>query len=393
MITKKTLITLGVACLIIGMGFATSQYLLRSAPQAEKQKRPQSGTIVETASFSPTSKAITLSLIGTVEAAQKTTLSSKVAGKIIQTHPNFMLGSVVKKGELLAQIDPVDYQAALDQITAQLLSAKANETIEMGQQESAKEELKLSNLSPSPLNRSLMLREPQLAQVRASIAQLEASYTTARNNLKETRIQAPYDGVIVSKSAELGAYVSAQSSIVELVATDTFWIRTTLPREYLKFLDTADTKALSAINVTLLSNKHPLHVKARILKLLPELDSTTKQATLLIGIEDPLGLMHKEARQKPILLGDTLEVILQTKTYDSIIALPSSMLRSNNTIWVMSKENTLEIKSVDIVFKNAHEVLVQQGINPDDKIISTYLSAPISGMKVIDMASAKNRGK
>jgi RND family efflux transporter MFP subunit len=393
MIAKKTILNLSASVLILIVGVLITQYLLSSAPQAQKQARPQMGTIVETVQLAPSSKVVSIPLIGTLEAAQKTTLSSKVAGKIIQTHPNFMLGSIVKKGELLAQIDPIDYQATLDQIKAQLLSAQASETIEMGQQESAKKELELSGESPTALSRSLMLREPQLAQVRASIAQLEASYVSARNNLKETTIKAPYDGVIVSKSAELGAYVSAQSNIVELVSTDTFWMSTTLPLAYLKFFDTHNTEALLNTNVTLFADKKPLHVKARILKLLPELDSITKQAKLLIAIDDPLGLQTKDAKKRVLLLGDTLEATLQAKAYENIITLPASMLRANNTVWVMDKNNTLQIKPVNVLFKNANEVLISEGIEAQDRIISTYLSAPVAGMKLLELSALKEKGK
>lgn len=393
MIAKKTLVNLTASLVIIIVGVGASKYLLSSAPQAQKQNRPQTGTMIETMRVSPTSKEVILPLIGTIEAAQKTTLSSKVSGKIIQTHPNFILGSRVKKGELLAQIDPIDYQASVDEIKAKLLSAKANETIEMGQQESAKKELELSGEKPTALSRSLILREPQLAQVRASIAQLEASYLTAQNNLKETSIKAPYDGVIVSKSAELGAYVSAQSSIVELVSTDTFWMSATLPLAYLKFFNIDNTQSLSKTKVTLFAEGKSLHVKAHIIKLLPELDSTTKQAKLLISIEDPLGLKSTEKSDYTLLLGDTLEAHIHANTYENIITLPASLLRANNTVWVMREDNTLEIKPVEVLFKNAHEVLIQKGIRTDDKIISTYLSAPVAGMKLIELSTSKKKGK
>lgn len=394
MTTKKIIINITASVLIIAFGVVTAKYLLSTAPQAQKQKRQITGTIVEVVQIKPSSQEVILPVIGTIEASQKTTIVSKVSGKIIQTHPNFALGSFVKKGELLAQIDPVDYQSTVDEIKAKLLSAKASEMIEMGQQESAKKELELSKENPTGLSRALILREPQLAQVKATIMELEASYASALNNLKETSIKAPYDGVIITKSAELGSYVSTQSTLLELVSTDEFWMRVTLPVSYLKFLDTTDAKALSHIKVTLLSNTNqPLHVKANLLKILPDLDSTTKQAKLLIGVHDPFGLKESTKEKHALLLAETLQATIAGKRFDAIYALPASLLRPNNTVWVMDENKTLAIKPVEVLYKNPQHVLITSGITESDHIISTYLTAPISGMNLVNLATVSKPKK
>jgi len=385
MTTKKIMINSIASVLIIAFGVILTQYLLTSAPQAQTQPPKISGTIVEVVQLKPSTQNVMLPVIGTIEASKTTTIVSKVSGKIIQTHPSFMLGSFVKKGELLAQIDPVDYQSAVDEIKAQLLSAKASETIEMGQQESAKKELELSEEKPIGLSRSLLLREPQLAQVKATIMQLEASYASALNNLKETSIKAPYDGVIISKSAELGSYISTQSTLVEIVSTDAFWMRVTLPVSYLAFLDTSDAKALSRIKVTLIANNQPLHVKANLIKILPDLDSTTKQAKILIEVHDPFGLKEATPDKHKLLLGATLQATITGKRFENIYALPASLLRPNNTIWVMDENQTLRIKPVDVVYKTPQHVLISKGITPQDHIVSTYLTAPIAGMKLVNL--------
>ncbi|MCD8477517.1 MAG: hypothetical protein LRY68_06115 [Sulfurospirillum sp.] len=71
MIAKKTLVNLTTSLVIIIVGVGATKYLLSSAPQAQKQNRPQTGTMIETIRVSPTSKEVILPLIGTIEAAQK----------------------------------------------------------------------------------------------------------------------------------------------------------------------------------------------------------------------------------------------------------------------------------------------------------------------------------
>lgn len=394
MLTKKTLLNIAISALVIILGGASIKYLLFSAPKAQMQKPSSSGVMVETITLKPTSHHVIIPSIGTVEASAKTTLSAKVSGRIIQTSPAFIPGGIVKKGEILAQVDKNDYEFALAQTKAQLDSAKASEQIELGQQASALKELELSGLNPTGLNRSLILREPQLAQVKANIAHLEASLLNAKNNLKESAISAPYDGIITKKSAELGSFITSQSSVAEIVAINSFWLYASIPTAYLSFLDTLSNKELSSLHVTLSNSKKTLDFNARIIKLLPELDATTKQARVIIEILDPLRLQKKEnSPHQTLLLGDTLNVEIHAKQYENALVIPTQFLRANNTVWVMSKENKLTIKPVEVIAKDEKSVLLAKGISPEDKIITTYLTTAVEGMDVIDVAAMKKAKK
>jgi len=267
--------------------------------------------------------------------------------------------------------------------------------IEEGQQASAKKELALSGISPEGLSRSLLLREPQLAQAKANVASLEASLQTARNNLQECRISAPFDGIVTQKKAELGNYISAQSTLAEMVASDTYWLMATLPTQAVTFLNALSQEALNRLHVTLRKGDVPLHVKASITKLLPELDATTKQPKILITIDDPLGLKTDKSPKTPsLLLGETLNVDMTLKHFDNVMVLPIKLLRANDTIWMMDENQKLRIKTVKVLAKEKEFALVQEGISPTDKIITTYLTTAVEGMALQDMGQAgKGKGK
>ncbi|MDD3343548.1 MAG: efflux RND transporter periplasmic adaptor subunit [Sulfurospirillaceae bacterium] len=393
MTTKRTIINIVASFLILGVGVIISQKLLNTAPKASTKKPENVGTIIETTLIQPSTESIVMKTIGSVEASATTTLTTKVAGRIIEINPHFVLGGYVKKGEVLIQIDKTDYSAALNQAKAQLQSAKAALQIELGQQASAQKELELSTLKPSELSRSLILREPQLEQAKATVLQYEAAYAIAQNNLNETTLKAPYDGVITAKTTELGSYVTNQSVIATLVATNEFWINANIPLSQLQFLNTLNERELSKLSITLLANNEPLHVDAKITKLLPTLDSITKQAQVLITIKDPLNLKGRSDIKRTILLGDTLSVHIQGKTYNNVFALPSSLLRANSTVWVMKDDHKLSIKPVHILYKDDTSVIVDEGLSPSDKIITTYLTAPVDGMKVVELSSLKKSTK
>ncbi len=393
MTTKRIVLNIVASLFILGAGILISQKLLTTAPQASKKKPESTGVIIETTTIAPSSEPIIIETIGSVEASATTIVSAKVAGRIVSTNPHFALGGYVKKGDILVQIDQTDYSAALNQASAQLQSAKAALQIEQGQQASAQKELELSTFKPTELSRSLVLREPQLEQAKATVLQYEASVAIAKNNLQETTIKAPYDGVITKKSSELGTYVTTQSTIVEIVATNEFWINVNMPLVNLKFLNALQESELSKLSVTLFAHNEPLHVKAKIIKLLPALDSITKQAQVLIAIEDPLNLKHQSDVKRTILLGDTLAVRIQGKTYDNVFALSPSLLRPNSTVWVKNDKNELSIKPVHVLYKTERSVIIDEGLNANDKIITTYLTAPVMGMKVVELSDVKKSKK
>ncbi len=388
------LLKLLVPLLIIILGAFIIKQLMTTAPQAQTQKPATSGLLVQTTTLQPKAHTLTLSTVGSIEASQKGVLSSKVSGKITAISPELTPGTFVRKGTLLAQIDPTDYEASIAQLEAQLSSAKAALMIEEGQQASAKKELALSNIEPVGLSRSLLLREPQLIQAKASIASLEASLKTAKNNLKECHITAPFDGIITQKKAELGNYISAQNTLVEMVASDTYWLTATLPSQAATFLNNLSHDELKRLSVRLRKSDTPLHVKASITKLLPELDTTTKQPKILITIEDPLGLkVHKNAKTPSLLLGETLTIDMALKHFENVMVVPIKLLRANDTLWVMNESQKLHIKPITVLAKEKEFALVQEGILPTDKIITTYLTTAVEGMALQEITEAKGKGK
>ena len=94
-----------------------------------------------------------------------------------------------------------------------------------------------------------------------------------------------------------------------------------------------------------------------------------------------------------LLLGDTLNVEIHAKQYENALVIPTQFLRANNTVWVMSKENKLTIKPVEVIAKDEKSVLLAKGISPEDKIITTYLTTAVEGMDVIDVAAMKKAKK
>lgn len=140
---------------------------------------------------------------GTLSAVVSVDVGSQVSGKISTLPVDF--NSPVKKGQLVAEIDPTIYEAALKQAEGELASANANVTLKRQNLERKK------NLAPLKAASQLDLDQAtaELAQAEASVAIRQAVLDSARANLGYCKITAPVDGIVIARKVDLGQTMTA----------------------------------------------------------------------------------------------------------------------------------------------------------------------------------------
>ena len=161
---------------------------------------------------------------GTINPVNTVSVGSTVSGLIKEIYVDF--NSVVKKGQILAQIDPANFQASVDQATAQINNAQANLANTQAVMEmSRKTYNRYKNLyaknfiAKSELDQAESDYYANLAKVnsaKAQISQAQATYNTAMTNLGYTKIIAPVDGTIISREIDLGQPVAASFQAPQL---------------------------------------------------------------------------------------------------------------------------------------------------------------------------------
>jgi HlyD family secretion protein len=154
---------------------------------------------------------------GTVNPVTTVLVGTQVSGTVKNIYVDF--NSPVKKGQLIARIDPALFEAQVNQARANLLSAKANMDKALATQTDAKrtmernKELVAKNLiAQSDLDTAETNYETAKASVsaaKAQIAQNEASLSSAETNLRYTKIISPVDGIVVSRNVDVGQTVAA----------------------------------------------------------------------------------------------------------------------------------------------------------------------------------------
>ena len=161
---------------------------------------------------------------GTINPVNIVSVGSTVSGLMKEIYVDF--NSEVKKGQLLAQIDPANFQASVDQNQAQITNAQANLArlnAELSMAEKtytryknlyAKNFIARSELDQAESD--FLAKKASIGAQKASIAQAQANYKTAVTNLGYTKIIAPVDGTIISRDINVGQPVAASFQAPEL---------------------------------------------------------------------------------------------------------------------------------------------------------------------------------
>jgi len=154
---------------------------------------------------------------GTVNAVTTVLVGTQVSGTIKTLYVDF--NSPVKKGQLIAQIDPATFEAQVGQAQANLFSAKANlvkaeatvvdakRTMQRNRQLVSKNLIAQSDFDTAETNYETA--QASVSAAKAQIAQTEAALKSAEINLQYTRIISPVDGVVISRSVDVGQTVAA----------------------------------------------------------------------------------------------------------------------------------------------------------------------------------------
>ncbi|HKL00761.1 MAG TPA: efflux RND transporter periplasmic adaptor subunit [Desulfotignum sp.] len=371
-------IRLLVPVIIIAAGVFIAQYLYDTRPVASRGRPDIPPPLVETAIMETQDHQISLTAMGTVIPSRAITLKSRVGGFVETISPKLIPGGVFKKGQVMLTLEQKDFELNVARKKAVLDRLSASLRLEMGRQEVAKAEMKIlqKDVGSPILDADLALREPQMAQIKADIAAARADLDLARLNLARTTIKAPFNCLITAVHVQTGSQISAQDALAGLSGTDAFWVKAAVPVEHLKWIQIPSVTGDTGSPVLITGQNNTRH-QGRVIRLLGELGSETRLATLLIAVDDPLGLSRTV--DTPLLLNTYVQVAVHGKKISDVIALPRPMVRNQNQVWVAA-EGHLDIRTLEIVWRDSDHVFVTKGISTGDAVILSDMSSPVEGM-------------
>ena len=318
---------------------------------------------------------------GAVKPRTETTLVAEVAGQIVDVSSNFIAGGFFRKGEVLLQIDPSDYETALLRAQASLASRQAKYTDEKARSEQAMKDW--TNLGREGKPSDLVLRKPQLAEALAGVQAAEAELKEAERDLQRTRIRVPYDGLVRNKLVDIGQYVAPGTPLGVTFAIDTAEIRLPLSGNDLEFLDLPSATRLDPehrVPVTLKdeSGFSDNEWHAHIVRTEGVVDQDSRVVYAVAEVVDPYGVLGR-SQQPELKMGSFVRAEIQGLKLEDVVVLPRAVLQANETVLVANEERKLDVRPVRVIRAEPRVVYIGDGIAEGDWVITTSLDAPIPG--------------
>ena len=381
----KRIIRIFLALVIVGAGIAGAAYLKKTAPTTQKRPPAEWIPVVETEPLKATTYRAVVDAMGSVIPARQVVLRSRVGGQVVSVHPEFTEGGFIGKGERILQLDDADYRLALARAKADLVDARYAMKLEMGRQEVAKKEWALLNQGGDSAadDSELALRKPHLDKAASDVAAAEAAVKRAALDLSRTRVEAPFNAIVLSRAVDLGSQVSPQEALAELVGTDVFWVQASIPVSRLDWIRIPQTRDGQGSPATVIyAGGH--RVQGRVVRLLGDLAGEGRMARILVAVKDPLGRGGDGAGTAvaPLLIGEYVQVKIEGRLLSDVFVVPRTALRDGDAVWLVGQDSTLQIREVTTLWRDADTVVLKDSLKEGDALVVTDLPAPVSGMKV-----------
>ncbi len=350
--------------------------LVKTAPRPARQQPPPLRSLARVIEPEPNNQPVIVRTMGVVIPAQEIDLEPLVGGEVVWVHPQFEEGARYQEGEVLVRIDPADYEIALAMAEAQVARANYEYELELGRQDVARREWKLirEDRPASPREETLALRKPQLENVEAGLASARAAREQAELNLERTHLKSPFNALLRQRLTEIGSVVNPQEAVATLVGTDAFWVQVAIPVDRLGALENFEGPATIR-----LAGNNPTRWRGTVIRLLGDLEQSGRMARLLVAVPQPLD----QYPAMPLLLGSYVHVDLEGRQLEQVMVLPRSALREEDRVWLATAEDTLEIRAVEVAWRDNESVYISGGLAAGERVIVTDLAIPVAGMPLI----------
>ena len=380
---KRFLLRLLLPVSIVGASVGGAAILVGSAESAERAELTRELPLVEVVEVSISTEPFIVQGNGLVEAAREVTISPEVAGKLVRVSDRLVEGGRLRKGDLLVKIDPRPYALAIRERKAQVEQSKLERTVESARGEVAAREWKLLRDDQPDRERSpLALREPHKQAAAVAVESAEAALERARYDHSRTSIRAPFNATVASESVEEGQYVAPGSVLATLVGTDAYWIRVSLPVEALSMLKIPELGAEEGSRARIrqsLGTGGRVEREGRVIRLINRLDPRSRTAQVLVEVDGPL---DAPPGQLPLLRDAFVEVELEGKVLADVLAVPVAAVSEGRVAWVVTDDDTLQRRELDVLWKTPELVYVTGGLSQGERVLTTDLPLLTDGMQV-----------
>ncbi len=333
------------AALLVSLGGCS-----RSGTEAGAGGAPTMQVVVVEAGQKPVAE--TLSLVGTLLANESVEIKAQIDG-IIEAIL-FEEGQAVEAGDSLVRLDE-------SKLSAAVAEAEANFQLSQANHERA-----------SQLFRDRLISKQEFDQASAVFNFNQATLELRRRQLEDTRVQAPFEGVVGARNVSPGQVISKNTTLTWLMDLDPLKVEVSVPERFLGRLRVGQTIQfpIAAYGDRTFSGE--------IYYISPYVEETTRTAVVRARLPNP---SHE---LKPGMLA-TLEITLQVRDQAVVISEAGlAQVQDGNraVVFVVNDDQTVEARNVALGVRMPGEVEVRTGLKPGERVIVEGIQKVGPGSKV-----------
>lgn len=372
---------------LIASSFALASYLIKSTPEPRKRVRQPVVPVVDIMTPQLQSYTLKIRSSGSVESNRSTNIVAEVSGKVTSISPVFEEGSYFRKGDLLMTIDNTNYRNAIVIATAEVSQRMLEIKTEQNLADLAERDFKLYGANRRPSD--IAARKPQLAAAMANLEASKVRLEQARDDLNKTKILAPYDGRLLSRSVNVGQYITAGTLVGQVYSSDYVEVRLPLSLSEYEELDlpeiysnqkvSADQWPEVAFFAKYADKQHEW--KGRIVRTAAAMDARTRQIAVIARIDDPF-TKKAGSDAPPVKVGQFLQAQIIGSTLRNVYVIPTRSTRQNREV-MLYDEGTIRIRPIDVLARENDQLVISgDSIPPQAKLITTPMPSAKDGMSV-----------
>ncbi len=365
---------------LLALTLATTGAMLVSCESATQGPPPGMGgtPTVTVAEVEARAIADDVSFVGRIGAKNRVDIRAQVQGILLEQ--NFEDGALVKKGDLLFEIEPVDYEAALNSAKAQVASAEANKD-KADRFFERLNSVKAGGVSATDLEQA----ELDARTAKATLDQMIVAQQVAELDLKRTKITAPIDGQIGKAKLDAGNLVDGSSgTLATIVQIDPIRVQHALSERFLtealQSLSDRDP-SLPPVRDTLvprivLSTGEKYPHDGKIVFLDNEVGSTTGTIQAEAEFPNPNGLL------KP---GQFVDLIVQRGEPVERVTVPQSAVQQDQQghfVLIVEPEGNVSQRRITAGDRVGVDWIIEEGLTSGEKVIIQGIEKVRPGAKV-----------
>ena len=374
----RRLVSTTITLLIVGglgyIGWSALQQRQGQAPGGNRGGGGRPDLPVPVLAATPAIKDVPVYLdgVGSVRALNTVTVRSQVDGKLIAV--NFIEGQDVRKGDVLAEIDPAIYQAQYDQAVAKKAQDEAlltNQKLDLQRYE----QLAATNAGSK---QQADTQRATVAQQQALIKADQAAIDNAQATLSYTKIVAPLSGRAGLRQVDQGNIIHATDAtgLVIITQLQPIAVQFSLPQQQIMRVNAAAAKGTLAVDV--FGNDGVTVIDTGTLKGIDnQVDPTT--GTLKLKAEFP----NDKFQLWP---GQFVNVRLKVETLSQAIVVPTSAVQrgpAGTFSYVIGEDSTVNARPVTVTQQNETEAVIASGLSTSDRVVTTGFANLAEGSKII----------